>query len=99
MDGTRAFVGSFNFDPRSALLNTEMGLVIESPTLARAIHDWFDTRVPVLAYEVKRSEAGDLYWLEQTATEETRYDTEPEAGFFLRAWVGFLSFLPIEREL
>jgi putative cardiolipin synthase len=35
VDGTRVFVGSFNFDPRSAKLNTEMGLVVESPALAR----------------------------------------------------------------
>jgi hypothetical protein len=28
-----------------------------------------------------------------------RLDADPEAGFFLPAWVGFLSMLPIEREL
>ena len=99
VDSTKAFVGSFNFDPRSALLNTEMGLVIESPTLALRIHDWFDTRVPVLAYEVKRSGDGSLYWTEQTASGEKRHDTEPGAGFVLRTWVGFLSLLPIVREL
>lgn len=31
----RAFIGSFNFDPRSVHLNTEMGLMIESPRLLR----------------------------------------------------------------
>ncbi|MBS1135759.1 MAG: hypothetical protein H6R02_2900, partial [Burkholderiaceae bacterium] len=35
VDGKRVFVGSFNFDPRSARLNTEMGMVIDSPKLAR----------------------------------------------------------------
>src|SRR5262249_22002077 len=39
IDESRAFVGSFNFDQRSTHLNTEMGLVIESATLARAISD------------------------------------------------------------
>jgi putative cardiolipin synthase len=34
VDRSRIFVGSFNFDQRSARLNTEMGLVIDSPTLA-----------------------------------------------------------------
>ena len=34
VDGARIFVGSFNFDPRSAQLNTEMGFVIDSPALA-----------------------------------------------------------------
>jgi putative cardiolipin synthase len=99
VDGARAFVGSFNFDPRSARLNTEMGVVIESPALARGIAEWFDTRVPLLAYEVKLTDDGDLYWIERTESGEKRHDTEPGAGFFLRSWVGFLSLLPIEREL
>ena len=34
MDRTRVFIGSFNFDPRSAALNTELGFVIDSPDLA-----------------------------------------------------------------
>ena len=99
VEGARAFVGSFNFDPRSARLNTEMGVVIESPALARGIAEWFDTRVPRLAYEVKLTDDGDLYWIERTESGETRHDTEPHAGFFRRSWVGFLSLLPIEREL
>ena len=99
VDDARAFVGSFNFDPRSARLNTEMGVVIESPALGRGIAEWFDTRVPSLAYEVKLGADGDLYWIERTASGERRHDTEPGAGFFLRSWVGFLSLLPIEREL
>jgi putative cardiolipin synthase len=99
VDGARAFVGSFNFDPRSAVLNTEMGVVIDSPVVALGIAEWFDTRVPLLAYEVKLTDEGDLYWIERTESGEKRYDTEPGAGFFLRSWVGFLSLLPIEREL
>ena len=31
------FIGSFNFDPRSARLNTEMGVVIDSPALAERL--------------------------------------------------------------
>lgn len=41
VDGTRVFVGSLSFDPRSANLNTELGLVIESPMLARRIQSSF----------------------------------------------------------
>ena len=32
MDRERIFIGSFNFDPRSVIYNTELGLVIRSPT-------------------------------------------------------------------
>jgi putative cardiolipin synthase len=99
VDGAKAFVGSFNFDPRSALLNTEMGLVIESPDLARAIAAAFDSQIPLRAYEVKLAGDGRLYWIERADSGETRYESEPGAGFFLRTWVGFLSLLPIEQEL
>ncbi len=36
VDQRRVFVGSFNFDPRSAKLNTEMGLIIDSAVARRA---------------------------------------------------------------
>ena len=35
VDGLRGFVGSFNFDPRSVSLNTEMGILFEHAELAR----------------------------------------------------------------
>ena len=44
-DGEKMFVGSFNFDPRSALLNTEMGLVIESPLFAQRLERTFDEQM------------------------------------------------------
>ena len=54
VDGRRLFVGSFNFDERSALLNTEMGLLIDSPVLAaNLVSQAFDEEVPRRAYEVR----------------------------------------------
>ena len=73
VDGERIFVGSFNFDPRSALLNTEMGLVIDSPVLARGLAEGFDTDVPLAAYEVRLAPDGrSLQWIERTAAGEKR---------------------------
>jgi len=99
VDRERLFVGSFNFDPRSAELNTEMGLVIHSAALAGRLAESFDTHVPSRAYEVRLSEDGRLFWIERTPQGEKRYDSEPGVGFFRRAGVGLLSILPIEREL
>ena len=42
----RFFVGSFNFDPRSAQLNTELGFVIDSPVLAQKIEAAFNSSIP-----------------------------------------------------
>jgi putative cardiolipin synthase len=37
VDRSRIFVGSFNLDPRSDRLNTEMGVIIASPALAERL--------------------------------------------------------------
>jgi putative cardiolipin synthase len=97
VDRSRIFVGSFNFDPRSARLNTEMGLVIDSPTLALELASGFDTAVPRIAYEVRLAPDGrSLQWIERTAAGEKVFDTEPQAGLFKRMGVGVMSILPIE---
>jgi putative cardiolipin synthase len=96
IDGSRVFIGSFNFDPRSAKLNTELGFVIDSPELAQAIAKSFDNNVPDTAYEVHLSETGDLYWTEIKDGKEIRHNTEPGASLWRRAVVGFLSLLPID---
>nr|WP_026076212.1 phospholipase D family protein [Noviherbaspirillum massiliense] len=96
VDHARAFVGSFNFDPRSAKLNTEMGFLIDSPALAQRIETVFDTRVPEDAYEVRLAKNGQLVWIEREDGRMVQHDTEPGTGFWLRAEIWFLSLLPIE---
>lgn len=96
VDGERVFIGSFNFDPRSANLNTESGLVIDSPRFARQIADAFDEAIPAYAYEVRLDKDGQLYWLERRGSIQIRHDIEPGTGFLKRSGVFLLSLLPIE---
>ena len=97
MDDARFFVGSFNFDLRSIALNTEMGFVIDSPALAQRLTQSFDENMPTRAYEVKLDADGKLYWIERRDNgEEIRHDTEPGSSIWMRAAVGFLSWLPID---
>ncbi len=96
VDRSRLFVGSFNFDPRSRKLNTEIGFVIDSPLLAQRIEGAFDKTIPAHSYEVRLSEAGKLYWLERRAEEELRYDHDPGTTPGLRAALWLLSLLPID---
>lgn len=99
-DNARIFVGSFNFDPRSALLNTEMGLVISSPALASRLAQAFEGPIPANAYEVRSRPEGDcIEWLERTASGEVRHETEPETGWWKRAWLEFLTLMPIDWML
>jgi putative cardiolipin synthase len=97
LDGRSIFVGSFNMDPRSSLLNTEMGLVIDSPTLATRLGEAFDRNVPLLAYEVRLAPGSDeLQWVERTPTGQLLHDSEPGSGAWARFKVKLLSLLPIE---
>jgi putative cardiolipin synthase len=95
IDGRRIFVGSFNFDPRSAMLNTEMGVLVESPRIALALSQALDARGMV--YEVTRSNGGPLIWREREPDgTEVVYTTEPQASLLRRAVTRAASWLPVE---
>jgi putative cardiolipin synthase len=95
-DRSRIFIGSFNLDPRSANLNTELGFVIESETLATRVAEVFDRDLPEAAYRVHLSEGGKVYWTEWRNGETVRHDTEPGTSAWQRGVVRFLSWLPID---
>ncbi|MGZ8273932.1 MAG: phospholipase D-like domain-containing protein [Burkholderiaceae bacterium] len=97
VDRERVFVGSFNFDQRSALLNTELGLVIDSSALAQRLADGLDRQLPLVAYEVRIGpDDKRLQWIEDTPSGERRHDVEPGTGWWDRFKVNVLSVLPIE---
>lgn len=96
-DGSQAFIGSYNLDPRSARLNTEMGLLIDSPSIAADLAATLDR--PSFAYTVESDGAG-LLWTETLADGSTvRYRGEPKAGALRRATAAGLRWLPIEWML
>lgn len=95
LDGNRVFVGSFNFDPRSARINCEMGFMIESPAMAERLTGRFDT-LATSTYRVAL-EDGALCWRETAEDEtETVHRTEPGASLADRLALGLLGRLPIE---
>jgi putative cardiolipin synthase len=96
VDGERIFVGSFNFDPRSVSLNTELGFLVESPAMAQGLHDAMAGGVAARAYQVRLGETGRLEWVEKTEAGETVHLTEPGTRWHQRALVGVLALLPFE---
>ena len=96
VDRLHVFIGSFNFDQRSAKLNTEMGFVIDSAVLAERISKSFDSQVPAEAYEVRLSPDHQLYWLEQHGGAVVRSDLEPGTSAGERMGVSAMSMLPID---
>lgn len=99
VDGARVFVGSFNFDPRSSQLNTELGFVIESPELAKTMAGLFASRIPLRSYRVRLSETDTLQWVETVNGKDQVYDKEPHATRWQSFLVSVLSWLPIESLL
>lgn len=95
VDEHRVFLGSYNVDPRSVLLNTELGFVIESPDMAAAISHTFTSHVPESAYRLAL-EDGDLRWIERRDGEIITHTREPGAGLLKRASAWLFSLLPIE---
>jgi putative cardiolipin synthase len=74
-----------------------MGLVIDSPALARALGEAFDATIPRAAWEARLAAGGQaLEWVERTASGEVRHAVEPGTTWFKRSGVEFLSVLPID---
>lgn len=95
VDGARVFVGSFNFDPRSVSLNTELGFVIESAAMASATAESFADSVPSASYRVELRK-GRLVWIERGEGGDVAHRGEPGATRWQRAFVWVLARLPIE---
>jgi putative cardiolipin synthase len=97
MDRARIFVGSFNFDQRSAHLNTEMGLVIDSPALAQRLADALDAESARATYEARVASDGRCpVWIEHTSDGDVVHDVEPGTTFAQRLLIEVLQALPIE---
>ncbi len=105
-DRRAVFVGSLNLDPRSVSLNTEIGIVFESPELAAQISGELTGKVSDAAYRLElvpgAGAAGStrsIEWVERENGREVRYATEPQSGVWRRFGGWFLSWLPIESQL
>ncbi len=105
VDRRYVFIGSMNMDERSKLLNTEMGIVVDSPQLAKAVAQFFETAtLPANAYHVvlgarDGSDASEMYWRASKDGKDVEYDNEPGAGLKKRAEILFLKLLPIDGLL
>jgi putative cardiolipin synthase len=104
-DRERVFIGSMNFDQRSMHLNTEIGLIIDSPVLAGQVAERFQAMVqPVNAYKLilRPNQAGgapSLVWHTQKDGQVAEYDTEPARSDWQRVKANILSLLPVDDEL
>ena len=99
VDRERSFIGSFNFDPRSAKINTELGVIIDSPEIAEALASEIDADIAAQTFEVFLNERGKLRWRAIEDGEELIYDKEPKTTWGQRFAAGFYRILPIRGQL
>ncbi|MCA1925369.1 MAG: phospholipase D family protein [Thiobacillus sp.] len=106
-DDRHVFIGTFNFDPRSAVLNTEMGIVVHSAELARQV-----TAIAQDAMQPERSYALELetqtvdlqrgrrlLWRDRHQGSARTQTVEPDTSPMQRGLLRVLRALPIEQHL
>jgi len=101
VDDRYLFVGSLNMDQRSKLLNTEMGVIIDCPDLAREADEFFaSATAPESAFSVQREEHGHgLTWHAADDGKPVAFSREPGATVKRRIEVAAIRLLPIEGQL
>ena len=100
VDRRTVFVGSMNMDQRSRLLNTEMGVIADSPDLAKATVDFFNSATdPHNAYRVTL-ENSTMQWRTAGPDGKPVVSThEPDVPLSRRIEVYLLRVLPIDGLL
>ncbi len=100
-DRSHVVIGSLNLDPRSMLLNTEIGVLVSNVLFAQRVAE----HVMILAsdeysYQLrKEGESGTLVWEDRQGEAQRRYLREPKASLWRRLIVRLFSWLPIEDQL
>lgn len=97
-DRRKAFIGSFNFDPRSVLWNTEVGVLVDSPELAERVRELaLQGMAPALSYQV-RLEQGQVVWVTEDNGQMHTLTREPGSWWRrFNAW--FSNTVGLERML
>jgi putative cardiolipin synthase len=94
VDDKEVFIGSFNFDPRSANLNTELGVIIRDPELALIYAVLIDEALRDQAFEVFLNDDGKVRWRGYSDGREIIYDKEPETTWGQRFSAWFARIIP-----
>ena len=102
-DRRAVFIGSLNLDPRSVLLNTEIGIVCESAPMTEGLLGELEPRLDRVAWRIDRevdaSGQSRLVWIETRDDGVRRRTSEPDVPVWKKLWIWLLGLLPIESQL
>ena len=96
IDRRLVFIGSLNFDPRAIYLNTEVGLLIESPPLAERLAELFQEFIhPRNSWQVQLDPHNTVIWKSDVGV----FTREPTKDRRQATTLAALTLLPIEKQL
>ena len=105
-DRKHIFVGSFNLDPRSININTEMGLMVLNTEMAKQIGQWWDNSISKIAYKLdveyvegEHGKEAKIVWYDHAKNPAVRFEEAPNADFWQTFSSDVLSILPLESQL
>jgi len=95
-DDDRVFIGTLNLDPRSMVLNTEIGLLIHSAAVNAAVREAFAPNFSLdNSWRVEQDEAGELVWRSHDGV----LTLQPAGGFWRRVADFFYGLFPIDSQM
>ncbi|WP_116611241.1 phospholipase D family protein [Paraburkholderia unamae] len=112
IDESTLVIGSLNLDPRSANLNTELALAVESPPIAHEVAGYFALATsPKVSYRVTLATpyqlasmrgsaiSSPLVWTDEEDGVIRTYNLDPGAGFYRNLLTGLFLLLPVDSQL
>ena len=98
VDDSQVFIGSYNVDPRSANINTELGVLIEDKKLAQQLHSALSNSEALShqAYELKLNDAGNIEWHTIEDGQAVIHTKEPRMDTKDRLVIGIVGWMPVD---
>ena len=95
-DRSKLYIGSMNMDPRSLYENTEIGVMIASPSMTGNVTKWLDKNLAQLAYRLEL-QGNEIIWNDRK--EGRIFRSEPDTIMSQRLWMSLMRILPVESQL
>jgi putative cardiolipin synthase len=99
IDGRWVALGSANMDQRSARLNTEMALLVDSPALAAELARLASAEALAGSYRLRLGDSGNVEWMVSDGDAEHALTDEPHLGWAQRLRLGLASLWIAEEQL
>ena len=94
MDRRYIFIGSLNLDPRSIDINSEMGVLIDSPEMGLLLAERGEQRLGEMAYRLLLDERGRIEWHAMIDGVDVVETSEPQASGMRKFTAILLKIVP-----